>query len=126
MSLPKKNPSEACDKLGKYGRQEKEQQVGDGAGVLSATTATNKVLGAIALCQSTLTTKIEEVKIDVSLIRQDLSTLRDRVAETMTRISRAEDILHPFQHTTGEVRCQLQQISTKQDDMENCLRRSNL
>lgn len=43
-----------------------------------------------------------------------------------TRISRAEDILHPLQHTIDEVRRQLQQLSVKQDDMENRLRRCNL
>lgn len=126
MSSPKKS-SETCDKLAKYRQQDKEQQAEDGAGVSSdtkqAAAATNKVLDAIALCQSTLTTKIKKVKIDVS---QNLSTLRDHVAETETRINRAEDILHPLQHTTDDVRRQLQQITMKQDDMENRLRRCNL
>lgn len=129
MSPPKKT-SEAADKLAKYRRLGEDQQAKDGAGTSpdmeQSEAATNKVLDAIALCQSMLTTKIEEVKIDVSLIRQDLSTLRDRVAETETRIGRAEDILHPLQHTTDEVRRQLQQLSAKQDDMENRLRRCNL
>lgn len=129
MSPPKKT-SEAADKLAKYSRLGEDQQAKDGAGTSSDTehseAATNRVLDANALCQSTLTTKIEEVKIDVSLIQQDLSTLRDRVVETETRIGIAEDILHPLQHTTDEVRRQLQQLSAKQDDMENRLRRGNL
>lgn len=60
---PLKKTSEACEKLAKYRRQETEQQAEDGDGALSdteqAAAATKKVLDVLALCQSTLTTKIE-------------------------------------------------------------------
>lgn len=77
----------------------------------------------ISDCKSTLTGKIEEVKIDVSLIRQDLQRLRDRVTEMETRISRVED---EVQVTTERLQHQLAMILAKQDDMENRLRRCNL
>lgn len=98
MSPPKK-ATETSNQLAKFQQQEKDQQVEDGAGASSETeqVATNKVLEAISLYQSTLTAKIEEVKIDISLIRQDLSKLRERVTETETCISRTEDHLHPLQ-----------------------------
>lgn len=44
------------------------------------TDGTAKVLEAISLCQSTLTSKIEEVKVDISLIRHDMTKLREREA----------------------------------------------
>lgn len=90
------------------------------------TTDTAKVLDAIAALQGTLTAKIDEVKIDISLIRQDFSKLKDRVTEAETRISNAEDALHPMRHTTEEIQRQLQQLHAHQDDMENRLRRCNL
>lgn len=55
------------------------------------------MLEAISDCKSTLTGKIEEIKIDVSLIRQDLQKLRDQVTETENRISHVEDEMHPLQ-----------------------------
>lgn len=87
---------------------------------------TMKVLEAISTCQSTLSTKIEEIKVDISLIRQDMTKLRDRVKETETRISQAEDTLHPLQHSHEDMKCQLQQLAQKHDDLENRARRSNL
>lgn len=66
------------------------------------------------------------VKTDIALIRQDLSKLKDRVNETEARISRTKYIIHPLQHTNDNVQCQLQQLSAKQDDMENRLRCCNL
>lgn len=47
--------------------------------------------------------KIDEVKIYISLLRLDLSKLKDRVTQKETRISNAEDILHPLQHATEDM-----------------------
>lgn len=92
----------------------------------STTDDTARVLEAISDCKSSLTCKIEEVKIDVSLIRQDLQKLRERVTETETRISRVEDEMPPLQQATDHIQQQLHSILSKQDDMENRLRRCNL
>lgn len=86
---------------------------------------TAKVLDAIAALQSTLMSKIEEVKIDISLLRQDLSKVKDRVTEEETHTSNAEDILHPLHHATEDMQRQIQQLP-HQDDMENRIRRCNL
>lgn len=85
-----------------------------------------KVLDAIAALQGTLSTKIDEVKLNISLLRQDLSKLKYRVTETETRIGTAEDLLHPLRHTTEDMQRQIQQLHSHQDDMENHLRRCNL
>lgn len=83
MSLTKK----AAAKLDKYLRQEKEVPAQDGAeptqgAEMPAGADTAVVLEAIAACQPSLTTKIEEVKMDISLIRQDMQKLRGRVTDT--------------------------------------------
>lgn len=84
---------------------------------------TTKVLEPID-CKSTLTSKIEEVKNDVSLIRQDLQKLREHVTETRT--DSWEDDLLPLHVTTERLQHQLHAVLSKQDNMENRLRRCNL
>ncbi|XP_073453831.1 uncharacterized protein [Aquarana catesbeiana] len=129
MSPPKKTTG-AADKLSQYRRQEKEMQTEDGAG--SGTDpdphadGTVKVLDAIAALQGTLTAKIDEVKIDISLLRQDLSRVRDRVTEVETRVGTMEDTLYPLQHAQQDMLRQIQQLQSHQDDLENRIRRCNL
>lgn len=105
------------DKWKKYHHQEKDQQAKDGAKICPDTKQhkadTTKVQNAIATLQGTLTAKIDKVKIDISLLRQDLSELKDRVTEAETRIGTAEDIQHPLCHTM-------------EDDTKNRQRRCNL
>lgn len=133
MSPPKRN-TVASSSLDRYRRTERDHERQDGASppehaapqADQGTADTAKVLEAISLCQSTLTTKLEEVKVDISLIRQDMTKLRERVTETETRISRAEDTLYPLQHSQEDLRRQIQQLAQKHDDLENRARRSNL
>lgn len=133
MSPPKRNNT-ASSPLYRYRRTERDHEGQDGASSPAHTAPhteheaadTAKVLEAISLCQSTLTTKLEEVKVDISLIRQDMTKLRERVTETETRISRAEDTLYPLQHSQEDLKRQIQQLAQKHDDLENRARRSNL
>lgn len=86
---PLKKSSTAVDKLAKYQHGGEEGQAKDGADDAQEEDRhvedTAKMLEAIAALQGTLTAKIDEVKIDISFLRQDLST----VTETETRISAA-------------------------------------
>lgn len=50
-----------------------------------------EVMAAIASCQSTLTEKIEDVQLDVGLLRQDMDKLRSRVMEMEQRVGPTED-----------------------------------
>lgn len=77
------------------------------------------MLDAIAALQGTLTVKVDEVKVDIFFLRQDLSKLKDRVTETETCIGTAEDFLHPLINTTEDMQRQIHQLHTHQDDMEN-------
>lgn len=70
---------------------------------VSQSTDTAKLLEAIAACQeavkscqTTLTARIEEVKIDVSLIRQDFQKIRERVTDAETQLGMVEDSIPPF------------------------------
>lgn len=129
MSPPKKG-TDAAAKLAKFRLQDKAAAEENGADQPapsdSAADDTARVLEAISDCKSTLTCKIEEVKVDVSLIRQDLQKLRERVTDTETRISQVEDDISPLQITTERLQHQLNMVLIKQDDMENRLRRCNL
>lgn len=126
MSPPKRTTGTA-DKLAQYHRQEKDMQPQDGTDTCPESdpqeTGTAKVLDAIAALQGTLTAKIDEVKTDISLLRQDLSKVRDRVTETENRIGAVEDTLHPLRHASEEMQRQIQQLHSHQDEMENRLRR---
>lgn len=87
---------------------------------------TARILEAVSLCQTTLTSKIEGVKIDISLICKDIHKLRERVSETERRIGHVDDEIPPLQVTTERLQYQLNAVLSKQDDTENRLRRCNL
>lgn len=87
---------------------------------------TAKVLAAIAESRTYLTNRIDEVKVDISLIRHDMQKLRDRVTDTETRISVAEDTLSPLPQDVRDLQRKYSLLMAKMDDQENRQRRSNL
>lgn len=127
---PQKSQKSTAAKLAQYRRQTGEDLEEDGCATQSGEERpagdTDKLLEAITFCRISLTAQIEEVKVDISLIRQDLHKLRNRVRATETRISDVEDIILPLQADSGRMQQQIQQLFTKQDEMENRLRRCNL
>lgn len=74
----------------------------------------------------TITSRIEEVKVDISLIRQDMHKLRERVTKADRRVGQVEDDIPPLQITTEQLQHQLNVVLSKQDEMENRLRHCNL
>lgn len=78
MSPPKTQKSTAA-KLDQYCRQEREDQEENGGGAKPGEARTvgdtDKLLEAITFCRTSLTAQIEEVKVDISPIRQDLHKL---------------------------------------------------
>lgn len=68
-------------KLDRIQRQEKDSLREDGGAPSSeseqSAVGTAKVLKAFSTCQTMLTTKIKEVKTDISLICQDFHKLKD-------------------------------------------------
>ncbi|XP_073453816.1 uncharacterized protein [Aquarana catesbeiana] len=129
MSPPRK-VLETVAKLDRFRHKDKDGQGEDGgpsaSGMETSTPQTSKVLEAISTCQATLTTKIEEVKVDISLIRQDLHKLRDRVSEAEHRLSHAEVAIPPLQASPDQASHHIAQLQLKQDDLENRMRSNNL
>lgn len=62
----------------------------------SANRDTEKVLAAIHACQTTPTTRIEEIKVDISLLRQDVQRTRERVTAVENRVSMLEGQATPL------------------------------
>lgn len=106
MSPPRKT-SEVVAKLDKFCRLDDGTQAKDGGSPPSPgapampSTEQRRNLDAILQCQTTLTSKLEKVKMDISLLCQDLQNLRGRVSEAEDRQGRVEDDLPPCPECSG-------------------------
>lgn len=87
---------------------------------------TQMVLEAIHACQTSLTTRIEEIKVDISLLRQDAQRTRERVTEVENRVSTLEDQAVPLSQRVDEAERTINRLHQHLDDQENRLRRCNL
>lgn len=85
-----------------------------------------EVMAAIATCQSTLTAMIEAVQMDVGLLRQDMNTLRTRVAETEQRVSNTEDTVAEHGAALRMIQTKIKALEYRAEDAENRNRRNNL
>lgn len=130
MSPTKAQKAATAAKLTQYRRHEGEEMEENGAAEKPEEERpagdTDRLLEAITFCRTSLTAQIEEVKVDISVIRQDLHKLRDRVKTAENRISNVEDAIPPLQEGTERIQRQIQQLFSKHDEMENRLRRCNL
>lgn len=68
------------------------------------------ILDAVSLCQLTLNSRIEEVKVDISIIHQDMHKLRDRVTQTKRRVGQMEYDIPPLQISTERIQHQLNMV----------------
>lgn len=142
MSKP---PSNAAERLREYARSPGSPNTAGSAGKQStppsggSTSAaqeaepeltlrqvTAQLLEAIQVSTTSLTGKIEEVKIDVGLLRQDLQNLRGRVGEVEDRVSTLEDTTAPIPLKVMELEKAAAAWVQRADDLENRLRRNNL
>lgn len=62
-----------------------------------------KVLAAIVESRIFLTNQIDNVKVDIFLIKHDMQKLRDGVTETEMRIRVAEDAIAPIPQDVQEL-----------------------
>lgn len=112
MSPPHRTAATAS-KLAQFRHQDGQSQAQDGGSPSSSSAARaadkSEILEVIAACHTSLTTWIEEVKIDISLLRQDMQQLRDRVQESSDQANRL-----------------ITQLQQKQDDLKNRMRGNNL
>ncbi|KAE8587398.1 hypothetical protein XENTR_v10021959 [Xenopus tropicalis] len=91
---------------------------------------TQDILTAITTCQSTLTAtltaKIEEVKVELSLLKQDVQNIRDRTRAIEERVSTLEDCTTPLPNEITQLHKLIKQATERMEDMENRQRRSNI
>lgn len=99
---PRKQVSEALAKLNKYRHKGQEHvkendvaPIQEEEEIPSGDTA--KILEGVSLYQTTLTSKIEEVKVE-SLIRQDIQKLRERTTKAERRLGQMEGEIPPGRH----------------------------
>lgn len=85
-----------------------------------------QLLAAIQLSTTSLTGKIEEVRVDVGLLRNDMQNLRERVKETESRISQLEDAAAPIPDRVSSLEKAAGMWTQRADDLENRLRRNNI
>lgn len=85
-----------------------------------------QLLAAIQSSTSSLSGKIDEVRVDVSLLGHDLQNLWDWVKETEARISQLEDDAVSFHGRLVSLDKAANMWSQRADDLENCLWGNNL
>ena len=100
-----------------------EMAPGEPAGPSSETEA---ILKAIKESKDAVERKVEEVRVDVSLLRQDLRGVADRVTEAETRISTAEDEITQLRIQVNQLLKSSVILEERAEDAENRSRRNNL
>lgn len=86
----------------------------------------SQLMEAIYLSSAALTGKMDEIKTDIGLIRQDMQSMRDRMAEAESRISLLEDAVTPMPKRILIAEKQIAIWQQKTDDFQNHMRRNNL
>lgn len=85
-----------------------------------------EVLTTIKVNHTNLMGKVDGLKIDLAIMRQDMHKLRGRVTETEQRISDLEDTVTPILPKLNTYGGKITTLEDKVDDLENRLRRNNL
>ena len=102
----------------------------DGARTLEgprdAPAGTTAILNAVKESREAVERRVEEVRVDVSLLRQDLRGVADRVTEAETRISTAEDEIIKLQSQVNQLLKSSAILEDRAEDAENRSRRNNL
>ena len=81
---------------------------------------------AICNCQATLTEHIDGIKTEMSFLKQDMQTIRERAGEAERRISDLEDVVRPLENKLHDVHSEVGAHTDKLWDMEDRQRRNNI
>lgn len=83
-------------------------------------------MAAINSYQTALTSKIEEVQLDVGLIRQDLDKICSRVAENKRRVGAVEDTVTDHEASIRALQTKVRVLEYMAEVAENRSYRNNL
>ncbi|XP_041430045.1 NIMA-related kinase 6 S homeolog isoform X1 [Xenopus laevis] len=85
-----------------------------------------EILAAITSSHTSTTAQLESIKVDTSLLRQDLQALRERTTEAEGRISTIEDTIAPYSDIISTLQQKVATLTARAEDSENRNRRNNL
>lgn len=84
------------------------------------------LMQAITGCQTTLTTKIEQIQSEMGLIRRDMDKYRDRLTEAERRVGENEDEIRDHGASIRILQVKMKTLELRAEDQENRNRRNNL
>lgn len=87
---------------------------------------TDKIMAAIAACQTALMTKIDDLQTDITRLRYDMDKVRDRTTEAERRLGEVEDSAHATSTTVSVLQQQVETLQARAEDAENRSRRNNV
>lgn len=90
------------------------------------TADTDKIMMAIASCQSALMTKIDDLQVDITRLRSDINAIKDRTSEVERRVGAVEDDMHTTETTIHTLKQQVKVLEARAEDAENRNRRNNV
>lgn len=91
-----------------------------------ATDQFQALMQAITGCQTTLTTKIEQMQSEMGLIRRDMDKYRDRLTEAERRVGDNEDVIRDHSASIRTLQVKMKTLESRAEDQENRNRRNNL
>lgn len=87
---------------------------------------TDKIMAAIASCQTALMTKIEDLQTDINRLRHDMDRVKDRTSEAERRVGEVEDLARATDTTVQALQQQVKTLQARAEDAENRSRRNNV
>lgn len=90
------------------------------------TADTDRIMMAIASCQSALTTKINDLQTDINRLRYDIDTVKDRTSEIERRVGAMEDTTNTIVYSVHVLKQQIKVLEAWAEDAENRNRRNNI
>lgn len=86
----------------------------------------SQIMAAIKMCQSSLTNQIDTLRVDFSLLKDDVHKIRHRVTNAEQHISTVEDDLYPLSSSFRDVQAELKLHAAKLGDLEDPFQKNNL
>lgn len=90
------------------------------------TADTDRIMMAIASCQSALTSKIDDLQTDINRLRYDIDTVKDRTSEIERRVGAVEDTTNTIENSVHVLKQQIKVLEARAEDAENRNRRNNI